>query len=180
MNSRIHYLFILLFSLIYVTCAPEENSGISMEDTNEFTFDGQTYNLISAVVYDENTTANEPSAISVSLYNKTSSEIVGNNNIEDVTYVYFNIEDVTIQNTTYTQIDSYDVSIDGAFVDSTFNSGTVLLSDSDPESDVYAQSTSIDIINFTQYNINFTFTFTRNDGKVISGSYNGNYLNPNN
>ena len=49
----------------------------------------------------------------------------------------------------------------------------------DSQSDVYAQSGSVTVTNFTQFNIVFTFSFTRNDGQVISGSYDGNYYMPN-
>ncbi|BAO74433.1 hypothetical protein [Winogradskyella sp. PG-2] len=112
------------------------------------------------------------------MFNKTSAEITGNGDLIDISYVFFDINDITIQNTTYNQIKDYDISINSTVVDSEFNPGTILLADNEPDSDVCAQSSFITFINFTEYNINFTFTFTRNDGQVISGSYNGYYLAP--
>lgn len=168
-----------MLSIALVSCSSDDTSSIPDETNNEFTFNGTTYNLVSAIIVDENTANNDPSDISISLFNKTSTEITGNNDLSDITYMYFDFQDTTIQNTTYTNIQDYDVSINGTIVNSEFTPGTVLLSDDDPQSDVYAQSGTVTVTNFTQFNIVFTFTFTRNDGQVISGSYNGNYYMPN-
>jgi len=180
MRSKLPYLLALLCAVLLVACSPEDSTTNSEETTNEFVFNSVTYNLVTAIVTDENTTTNDPSEIGISLFNKSSSEITSNGDLDNVSYVYFDFDDVTIQNRTYNQIDDYDISINGSIVDSEFNPGTILLSDNDSESDVYAQSGLVTVTNFTQYNIAFTFTFTRNDGQVISGSYNGNYLLPGN
>jgi hypothetical protein len=179
MKPNLHYLLTLILPFILFTCSPEDNTNISIEEPSEFTYNGEVYNLVSAVISDENTTTNDQSDISISLFNKTSSEITGNGNLSDVTYLNFDLNAVTIQQTTYNEFDDYDISINGSVVDSEFNSGTILLSDNDPQSNEFAQSGALTITNFTAYNIAFTFTFTRNDGQVITGSYDGNYLNPN-
>jgi len=113
------------------------------------------------------------------LFNKTSSQITSNVDLDDIAYVYFDLGTESIQNTTYNNIENYAISINGSIVDSEFNPGTILLSNNDPDSDVFAQSGSVTITNFTAYNIVFTFTFTRTDGQVITGRYDGNYLAPN-
>ena len=179
MKPNLSHLIALMLTIIFVSCSPESNNSNPEEENNEFTFNGVTYNLVSAIIVDENTDNNDPSEISISLFNKTSTEVTNNGDLDDVSFVYFDFEDTTIQNTTYTQIEDYDVSINGSIVDSEFNPGTVLLSDDDSESNVYAQSASVTVTNFTAYNIAFTFTFTRMDGQVISGSYDGNYFAPN-
>jgi hypothetical protein len=168
-----------MLSIASVSCSSDDTSSIPDETNNEFTFNGTTYNLVSAIIVDENTANNDPSDISISLFNKTSTEITGNNDLSDITYMYFDFQDTTIQNTTYTNIQDYDVSINGTIVNSEFTPGTVLLSDDNPQSEVYAQSGSVTVTNFTEFNIVFNFTFTRNDGQVISGSYDGNYFMPN-
>ena len=178
MKPYLSTLLTLLFTLILMACAPEDNS-VPVENVNKFTFNDETFDLITTIINDENTTTNDPSNIGIRLFNKTSSEATGNGDLSDLTFVYFNVVDANLQATTYTNIEDYDVSIHGSVVNSEFNAGTVLLSDNDPQSDVYAQSGSVTITNFTTYNIDFTFTFTRNDGAVISGRYNGNYLAPN-
>lgn len=178
MRLKQAYLAALLLTITLFSCSPESSNSNPDEATNEFVFNGETYNLVSAIINDENTTTNDPSEIGISLFNKTSSEITGNGDLNDITFVYFDFEAITIQNTTYTQIEDYDVSISSSIIDSEFNPGTILLSDNDSESDLYAQSGSVTVTNFTEFNIAFTFTFTRNDGQVISGSYDGNYLAP--
>ena len=179
MTPKLPYLFTLLFAFIIMGCAPEDNTTPA-EDTNEFIFNGVTYPLISAIITDENTTTNDPSNISIRLFNKTSSEATSNQDLEDIAFVNFEVEAINLENTTYTTFENYNISINGAIVNSEFNPGTILLSHDDPDSDVFAQSGSVTITNFTTYNIVFTFTFTRNDGEVITGSYDGNYLFPTN
>jgi hypothetical protein len=180
MNSKLPLLQTLLFTIVLFSCSPDESTNIQIENTNQFTFNGEDYNLITVIINDENTTTNDPSEIiGISLFNKTSSEVTSNGDLSDVTFVYFGVEDINLQATTYNEITDYDISINGSVTNSEFNAGTVLLSDSDPQSDVYAQSGSVTITNFTDFNIDFTFTFTRNDGEVITGRYNGNYLAPN-
>lgn len=177
MKSKLTYVFTLLITFVLCSCSPENTNSNPEEESNEFVFNGVTYNLVSAIVIDENTSSNS-SDIGIKLFNKTSTEITGNGDLSDVSYVYFDINDTTIQNTTYMQIEDYDISINSTIVDSEFNAGTILLDDNDPDAAVFAQSGSISVTNFTAFNIKFTFTFTRNDGQVITGSYDGNYLAP--
>ncbi|WP_299522848.1 hypothetical protein [Winogradskyella sp.] len=168
----------LFLAIIVIACSSDDTSSIPNENNNQFTFNGETYNLTMAIINDENTSTNESSEIGISIFNKSAAELAGNSDLTDINFVYFDFDDVSIQNTTYNQIDDYDVSINSSVIDSEFNHGNVLLSDSDSESDVYAQLGSVTITNFTQFNIQFTFTFTRNDGQIISGSYDGNYILP--
>lgn len=178
MKPKLPYLFVLFCAVITLACSPDDDNTISKEIIGEFTFNGQTYDLASIIITSENTSSNETGEIGINLFNKTSTEVTSNTNLSDVSYVYFSFEDVNIQNTTYNQIDDYNISINSSFIDDEFNPGTILLSDSDSESDLYAQSGSITVTNFTQFNIAFTFTFTRNDEEVISGSYDGPHFMP--
>ncbi len=180
MKPKLLHLLVLFCTLILCACSPDDDNTISEEKISEFTFNGETYDLVSAIITDENTSSDNPSKIGISLFNKTSDEVTSNADLTDISYVYFDFEDTTIQNTTYNQIDDYNVSINGSVVDSEFTIGTILLSDNDSESAAYAQSGSVTVTNFTQFNIAFTFTFTRSDGQVISGSYDGPYFMPEN
>jgi hypothetical protein len=54
-----------------------------------------------------------------------------------------------------------------------------LLSDDDSNSDVYASSLTVTINDLTATTVDLTFSFTRNDGQVISGNFIGNFINPN-
>jgi len=178
MRSKLPQVIGLCMAIVFMACTSDDTSSIPNDTDNQFTFNGETYDLMIAVINDENTSTTGPSEIGISLFNKSATEIAGNADLTAINFVHFNIEDVNIQNTTYNQINDYDISINSTVINSEFNHGTVLLSDSDSESDVYAQSGSVTVTNFTPFNIKFTFTFTRNDGQVISGSYDGNYILP--
>lgn len=180
MNLKSLYLTALLLTITLISCSPESNTNTTPENTGEFNFNGVNYPLITAIITEEEATTNSSSKIGINLFNKTSAEITSNNDTNEIDYVYFEFTADTIENTTYNSINRYDISVDGAIVDSEFISGTIFLSDSDPESDVFAQSGSVTVTNFTAYNIVFSFTFTRTDGQIITGSYDGNYLLQNN
>jgi len=180
MKSKLPHLLVLFCTLILCACSSDDNNTISEERISEFTFNGETYDLVSAIITDENTSSDNPNEIGISLFNKTSDEVTGNGDVNDVSYVYFEFVDSNIQNTTYNQIEDYNISINGTFANDEFDPGTILLSDSDSEADVYAQSGSVTVTNYTQFNIAFTFSFTRNDGQIISGSYDGQHFTPQN
>jgi hypothetical protein len=147
-----------------MACTSDDDNTIPDDNTKEFTFNSETYDLLTAIISDGDTATTDGSEIGIRLFNKTNSEITSNSDADDINFVYFELETESLEATTYTEIDAYDISINGSVVDSEFNS--------------YAQSTSVTIRNFTTFNIDFTFTFTRNDGQVISVRYNGNYLRP--
>ena len=180
MNLKTTRLLVLLIVSTFVySCSSDDDSGNEPTgQNNEFSFNGQSYSLTTAWIYDENTTTNDPSEIGINLFNKTNSEINGIGDLNSINHIYFDFDDVNIQATTYTQITDYDVSINGTRLNGAFDSGTVLLSDSDPQSNLYASSGSITINSVTENTVDLTFTFTRTDGEIISGSYNGNYTVP--
>lgn len=178
MKLKLPCLLALVFTVVLSSCSSDDDNTIPVENIKEFTFNVETYDLLTAIISNDDTSTDDENEIGIRLFNKTSSEIISNTDLDDITFVYFELETANIEATTYTEIESYDISINGSVVDSEFDAGTVLLSAADSESDLYAQSGSITIRNFTTFNIDFTFTFTRNDGQVISGRYNGNYLLP--
>ena len=179
MKLKLPHLLTFLFTIVLMACSPEESNSSADDPINEFIFNGENYDLISVIIYDENTVTSDPSDIRISLFNKTSSVITSNADVDDVTYVYFEVNATNIEATTYNDIEDYNVSINNSVINSEFITGSTLLSNNDTESDVFAQSGSLTITNFSQFNIDFTFMFTRNDGQIISGRYNGNYLAPN-
>jgi hypothetical protein len=181
MNLKpIKLLFLFILSIFISNCSSDDSSdNTPNQPENQVTFNGTSYSITTAWINDENTTTNDPSEIGVNLFNKTTEEINSGNDLTNITRVYFDFDDVTVQETTYTQITDYDFSINGSVTNGVFNNGTVLLSDEDPLSDFYASSGSVIINSISESTVNLEFTFTRNDGQVISGSYFGNYIDPN-
>lgn len=182
MNFKTNSFFVLFFSIVLLlSCSSDdssENNSNPNEDQNEITFNGESYELKSAWVNDENTTDNEPSDIGINLSNKTVSENSSGNDLSNITAVYFDFIDTKLQETTYTDITDYEISVGGTLTNGNFIPGTILLSDSDSNSNIYAANSTVTINNLTTTTVDLTFSFTRNDGQIISGSYNGTYVTP--
>lgn len=176
MKPILPYFITFIFTVFFTACSPEVSNSNAPEDNNKFIYNGVTYPLKSAIVTIENGGTTEPNTTSIRLFNKASSEITNNMDLDDLTFVNFEIASTDLQISTYDEINRYDMSINGSISNSIFQPGTILLSDDDSESEVYAANASVTITNYTAYNILFTFSFTRNDGEIITGSYDGNYL----
>jgi len=176
-NLRISYL--LLVSIIIFSCKKDdEDNNQSNNIDNHFTYNGDSYELKSLFIIDENTENNDPSDIGFQFSNKTNSEIINGNDLTDITQVYFDFNGINVQETSYTNLLDFGISIDGNISKGNFTEGTFLLSDNDPNSDIFASNTKLIVNSITDNTIDLNFTFNRNDGKIISGSYNGNYSIP--
>lgn len=174
--------FAVLFTVTIFTssCSSDDSSdNTPNEPENQVTFNGTSYSLITAWINDENTSTNDPSDIGFNLFNKTTADINSGNDLTDITAIYFDFTEVDLQETTYTNILDYDISINGTLTNGNYTPGTILLSDDDSNSDVYASSSTVTINELTATTVDLTFSFTRNDGQVISGSFSGNYIDPN-
>lgn len=182
MNFKTTSFAVLFFSIALLSsCSSDdssENNSNPNENQNQITFNGESYELKSAWINDENTTDNDPSDIGINLSNKTVSENNSGNDLSNITAVYFDFTDTELQETTYSNITDYEISVGGTRTNGTFMPGTILLSDSDSNSNIYASNSTVTINNLTTTTVDLTFSFTRNDGQTISGSYNGAYITP--
>ena len=184
MNFKTIKSAILLITVIFISsCSSDEDSNSTPDEnqeitTNEFTFDGKSYELKAASINDENTTTNEPSDIGFNLYNKTNSDINSGNDLNNITSIYFDISDINLQEITYTDIPDFEISINGTLTKGNFTPGNILLSDDNIDADIYAQYQILTINSLTDSTVDLTFSFTRNDGQVIFGNYSGNYITP--
>ncbi len=181
MNFKTIKLAIFFIATIFISsCSSDDNSDNNPnESENGITFNGTSYSLITAWINDENTTTNDPSDIGFNLFNKTTADINSGNDLTGITAIYFDFSEVELQETTYTDILDYDISISGTLTNGNYTPGTVLLSDDDLNSDIYASSSTVTINDLTATTVDLTFSFTRNDGQVISGNFIGNYIDPN-
>ncbi|MBD0831646.1 hypothetical protein [Aestuariibaculum sediminum] len=177
--KRIRLVVLFTITIFITSCSSDDNGDNPNQSKNEVTFNGTTYDITTAWINDENTTTNDPSDIGISLFNKTTSEINSGNDLTNITFIYFDFTEVDLQEKTYTEIWDYDFSINGTLISGEFTPGTVFLSDGDSNLDIYASSSTVTINNLTDTTVDLTFSFTRKDGKVISGNYSGNYIDPN-
>ncbi|GAA0872629.1 hypothetical protein GCM10009117_17760 [Gangjinia marincola] len=176
--STFKFFFLVTFIVTIIGCSSNDDSSTESDlSINEFVYDGETYELVTAFITDENTTTDEASDIGINIFNVTNSQT--NGTVDNVTRVFFDVEDITLQETTYNEIADYEVAINGSFNAGDYSEGTLLLSDNDPQSTVFASSTTVSIHNITETTIDLSFTFMRNDGKIISGKYNGDLINLN-
>jgi hypothetical protein len=165
---------LLLFSILILSCSSDDNSGNSNQ--NGFTYNGIFYPVKNVFINDENTTDNNPSDISFSLVNKTVSEISSENDLSNITSLYFDFNAITIEQTSYTNILDYNARINASRTSGNIVGGTEILSDNNAE--LQATNINITINSITSTTINFSFSFTKTNGQIISGQYNGNYLTP--
>ena len=182
MNFKANSFAALFFSItLFSSCSSDdsaENNSNPNENQNQITFNGESYELKSAWINDENINDNEPSDIGINLSNKTVSENSSGNDSSNITAVYFDFTDIELQETTYTDITDYEISVGGTLTNGSYTPGTILLSDSDSNSNIYASNSTVVINDLTTTTVDLTFSFTRNDGQTISGSYNGTYITP--
>lgn len=182
MNFKTNSFAVLFFAITLLSsCSSDdsaENNSNPNENQNQITFNGESYELKSAFINDENTTDNNPSDIGINLSNKTISETNSGNDLSNITTIYFDFTDTELQETTYTDITDYEISVGGTLTSGSFTPGTILLSDNDSNSNIYASNSAVTINDLTTTTVDLTFSFTRNDGQTISGSYNGTYAIP--
>lgn len=179
--KNINLFLCLLITIVFFNCSDDESSNDNQTPTitNQFTINGQSYELQSAFVYDESDEPNEVSEIGITLTNKSFQEIATQTNTENVTLIYFDFDDITVNQTTYNDITDYNFSVNGTVTNEEFLSGTILLTDDSDLTNLNASSGEVTINSISDTSIDLSFTFTRTDGVVISGSYSGLYQVPN-
>ncbi|WP_338731996.1 hypothetical protein [Mangrovimonas cancribranchiae] len=178
---KIKLIYIFIITLISFSCSSDDDSADNeiLRTNNQVSFEGENYPLSTVLIFDENIETDEPSDIGFNLYNKTTNEINsalnGETDLTNIVHFYFDFTEVDLQETTYTDILDYSFSINGTLSDGNYDDGTEILSDNDPNSELYASNSVVTINNLTETTVDLSFSFTRNDGQVISGSYNGAY-----
>lgn len=171
---------IIFASLLLFSCGsddtPTETPITPTPQQNGFNYNGNFYEIKTVYINDENTSDNNPSDIGFSFINKTSTEINGSNDLSQIAIINFDYNAVNVQSGTFTNVLDYDASINKNRVSGTFDSGTSILDDN--VSNLQASNITFTVNSITSTTVNMTFSFTRTDGQVISGNYNGNYLIP--
>ena len=165
---------ILFFSvLIAYSCSSDDSNDNNNENNNsnnEFTFNEMSFSVSNVYSNDENTTDNNPSDIAIIMSNinlLTGSEPNG------VNYVYFDFQGVELETGTLTNISDYTILVNASFENSEIAYGNRILDDT--ENGFMATTTTVNVNSLSSTQIDFEFSFTREDGKIIKGNYSGNY-----
>ncbi len=167
---------ILLFLSLVLSCSSNDSSENSNQ--NGFTYNGVFYEIKTVYINDENTINDNSGDIGFALINKTSDEINSGKDLNGITFLYFDFHDINVQQKTYTNILDYSARLNANKTGSeiVIVGGTEILSKS--ETNLQANNIKIVINNITSTTVNFTFSFKRTDGQIISGQYSGSYLVP--
>lgn len=160
-------------SFVLVSCSGNDESSSLIE--NPFTYDNKTYNLKTVWINDFNTDNDEPSRININISNKTDHEM---SNSSDIIAIRIAINDINVTEGVYSELEEYDILIDGVTSSGILTSQNVILSDDYIGSglELHAINFNFQITKFNENVIGLLFSFTRADGKIISGEYNGAYL----
>lgn len=164
---------ILLFcALIAFSCSSDDddNDGNNNNNTNAFLFNGTSFNITNMFLNDENTTDDNPSDIAIIMSN---IDLLSQSQANGVNYVSFDFQGVELETGTITNIPDYTILEDASFENSEIANGNTILDDT--TSGFMATNTTVNINSFNSTQINFDFSFTREDGEIITGNYSGIY-----
>ena len=166
----------ILIGFMIISCSSDDDNGnIPNENQNGFTFNGIFYSTQHAFVSDENTTDNTPSDISIIL---SSVDPFQTAQSSGVNFVFFDFEAITIETGTLTTFPDYQI-LENADLDNLQISGGNTILD-DTQNGFMTSSSSVTINSISESNIDFDFTFTREDGETINGNYSGTYTDTSN
>ncbi|CAM4443312.1 hypothetical protein [Flavobacterium terrigena] len=168
---------IILASFLLFSCGSDDTAEIiETPQQNGFNYDGSFYQIKTVYINDENTSDSNPSDIGFSFVNKTNAEISGSTDLTQMATINFDYTAVNVQQGTFTNVGDYNGSINKNRVSGVTSAGTPILDDN--VISLQASNISFTINNITSTTVDISFSFTRTDGEIISGHYNGNYLIP--
>ena len=163
---------ILLFtiSLVFSCSSDEDNIEENNNPTNSFTFNGTSFSVANVFLNDENTTDNNSSDIAIIMSN---INLLTESQPNGVNYIYFDFQGVELQTGTIRNISDYTILENASFINSEIDNGDIILDDT--VSGFTATNTTVNVNSISSSQINFDFSFTREDGQIITGNYSGNY-----
>lgn len=175
MNKLFKTISALLVFCILFSCSDDD--GARELAKYGFNYNSQFYVLNTASYVDENVEDEiTPSNLSIVLSNVN---LTTSNAISNVTKLQFDFNGITLEKGTIAEITNYSIQINGFFVKNTedenytYNNGTFLLNSLDPSLIATEKTVTIDDVNLTDSTISLTFSFTRADGQIFSGTYTG-------
>ena len=154
--------------LIILSCSSDDNSN--NENINGFEIEGSFFETSIAYLYDENISNDSPNDLAIILSNK--SLLNGDIN-SGLTFFYLDFNGVDFQVGTKEVLD-YRILENATLSNDLVQGGNTILDDDD-NSGFNATLSKLIINSISSTNIDFEFSFTREDGEVISGNYSGTY-----
>ncbi|MDT0685979.1 hypothetical protein [Autumnicola psychrophila] len=163
-------IFLLSFALVTGCSSDDEQVDNEEENQNGFTFNNSFFSAGNVYVNDENIENDEQSDIAIIMSNVDLFTV---NQSSNVNFVYFDFKGVDIQEGTITNVTDYRILYDASVNDSRVENGMTIINDT--EDGLTASSTTIVINSVSSTDIDFEFTFIKENGDVINGNYSGGY-----
>lgn len=163
---------ILLFCILlaFSCSSDDDNNEGNNNSNNAFTFNGTSFNISNVFLNDENTTDNNPSDIAIIMSN---INLLTESQPNGVNYVYFDFQGVELETGVINNISDYTILENASFTNSEIDNGNAILDDT--LNGFMATNTTVNINSLSSSQIDFDFSFTREDGEIITGNYSGNY-----
>ena len=167
---------ILIGLMMFSSCSSDDDNGNSPnENQNGFEYNGTFYATQFAFVSDENIVDDTPSDISIILSSVNPFETDQSSGLN---YVFFDFEAVNLDAGTITSFPDYRILENAELNFLDISGGNTILDDT--ENGLMATSSSVTINAVSNTNIDFNFSFTREDGQIIHGGYSGTYIDTSN
>jgi hypothetical protein len=163
---------ILLFCVLmaFSCSSDDDNNDGNNNSNNAFTFNGTSFSVSNVFLNDENTSDNNPSDIAIIMSN---INLLTESQPNGVNYVYFDFQGVELETGTINNISDYTILENASFTNSEIDNGNTILDDT--LNGFTATNTTVNINSLSSSQIDFDFSFTREDGEIITGNYSGNY-----
>lgn len=160
----------LLLLLITFSCSSDDDNSGNTQNINGFTFNGTFYSVPQVYINDENIIDNNPSDLTIIMSNVN---LLTANQTSGVNFVYMDYTGTTFETGSITSLPDYRIIENAGINALEISGGTTLLDDN--ENGLTANVTLLTINSISPTSIDFTFSFTREDGEVVSGNYSGSY-----
>ena len=169
--KKLNLLIGILTAFIILSCSSDDNGDQPTANQNGFNFNGTFFSTQYAFVSDENIADDTPSDISIVLSNVNPLQTSVSSGVN---YVFFDFEAVELEPGTITEFPDYRILENANLSNFEISGGNTVLDDT--QSGFMTTSSSVTINSISNINIDFDFSFTREDGQVISGNYSGTYV----
>ena len=165
----------ILIGFITLSCSSDDDSNNGTENSNGFSFNETFYSTQFAFVNDENIVDNTSSDISIILSNV---DLFQTTQSSGVNFIFFDFKAVTIETGTITEFPDYRILENADLNNLQVDGGNTILDDT--QNGFMTTASSVTIYTISETNIDFDFTFTREDGEIINGRYSGAYTDKSN
>lgn len=172
------FLFLFCFALTVFNCSSDDdNNTQETQSANVITLNNQTYTVNTVIV--------EPSIgdnTFVSFINKTETEffdaINNGTQLDNVNIFTIRVNQSPLAEQTYSFSDmpSFQFEENAQVINGELEDGTLLLDKNNADTNLSASTGSLTLDLYTNDQIEINFQFTRNDGAIINGTYQGNYV----